>query len=171
MQIDGNTLVVSQVGNYSFTFKAVNVEGLESYQSPEYNVIIVPEEYRTVFKTTVLEVIGEEEGKFALNGINIYVDGTLIGATDENGILECDLQSGIHTVEFNNGTFNRTEILDVNASLELNVPMVALDIDKNGYINVRDYALICSVEDTSRREFYKSIFMNFINTCEKDFVY
>lgn len=171
VQIDGNTLVVSQVGNYSFTFKAVNVEGLESYQSPEYNVIIVPEEYRTVFKTTVLEAIGEEEGKFSLSGVNIYVDGVLIGATDENGILECDLKSGIHTVEFNNGTFNRTEILDVNASLELNVPMVALDINKDGYVNARDYALIRSVEDTSRRELYKSIFVNFINACEKDFVY
>ncbi|MGN1202429.1 MAG: hypothetical protein ACI4RF_03980, partial [Eubacterium sp.] len=171
VRIDGNTLVVFEAGNYTYTFKAVNSEGLESYQSPEYNVIIVPKEYRTVFKTTVLEAVGDKEGVLALNGVYIYVDGVLIGATDENGILECDLKAGTHTVEFNNGTFNRTEILDVNTQLELNVPMVALDIDKDGYVNARDYALIRSVEETSRKELYKNIFVNFINACEKDFVY
>ena len=106
-----------------------------------------------------------------LGGVNIYVDGVLMGATDENGILECDLIAGVHTVEFNNGTFNRTEVFDINAPLELNVPMVALDMDKNGYVNARDFALIRSVEDDSRRELYKNIFVNFINACEKDFVY
>ncbi len=169
--IDGNTLVVSQVGNYTYTFKAVNSEGLESYQSPEYSVIIVPKVYQTVFKTTVLEAVGDREGNLSLGGVSIYVDGVLMGATDENGILECDLIAGVHSVEFNNGTFNRTEVFDINAPLELNVPMVALDMDKNGYVNARDFALIRSVEDDSRRELYKNIFVNFINACEKDFVY
>lgn len=171
VQVNGDTLTVSESGNYSYVFKAVNGAGVESYRSPEYNVIIVKEKFEVLLKTTVLENISDTQGTAALGGVDVYIDGVLIGTTDENGNLSCNLESGTYNAEFVNGTFNRTAVITVEAQCAFNIPMVALDVNRDGYVNARDYALILSLEDAAYVELYKKIFMNFINISEQDFVY
>lgn len=171
VQMDGNTLTVSEEGNTVYTFKAVNGAGLESYESPEYNVIIEKDEFAVTLKATVLESPDASVGQIALAGVSVYIDGALAGITDENGAVNCTLKKGTYTVLFDNGTFNRTAALTVDSECELNVPMVALDADKNGCVNMRDYSLIYMDSDNPNCELYKEIFMNFLNVSESDIVY
>lgn len=169
--IDGDTLTVSEEGNTVFVFKAVSGTGLESYESPEYNVIIVKEEFEVTLKTTVLESLDASSADVALAGVDIYIDGSFAGTTDENGALSCTLKEGTHNIEFNNGTFNRTAVLNVEAQCELNMPMIAVDADKNGCVNLRDYSLIIMNTEAQNHELYTEIFMNFINVSESNVVY
>ncbi len=170
-KLDGDTLVLSQAGNYKYTFKAVNNFGLESYYSPEYNVIIVSKSYNAVFKTTVLENKNSDEGTVSLKGVDVYVDGVLVGTTDETGMLKCSVEKGKHTVLFDNNTFNRTETINVTDDFEFSAAMMALDLNKDGYVNAKDFALIRSESDKQYSSLYNEIFRDFINVSEKTFVY
>ncbi len=166
VQIDGNTLTVNEEGSFFYKFKAVSTAGLESYESPEYNVIIEKESFAVTLKTTVLEDLDAVDGTASLAGVTVYIDGEEAGVTDENGVLNCTLKQGEHTVEFNNKTFNRTAVISVDGECEYNMPMIALDADKDGYVNMRDYSLIYRNTDDPNCELYKEIFMRFINLSE-----
>ncbi len=169
-QIDGDTFVVSKAGNYKLTFKAVS-NGLESYQSPEYNVLLTKSYYKTVFKTTVLESPDLTEGTTALENVKVYIDDELVATTDTNGEAEYWLVEGEHNVVFDNGTFNRIQTIAMTDDGELNIPLVALDLNKDGYVNAKDYVMINTVSDSQLSKLYNEIFMNFYNVSEDTFIY
>ncbi len=169
-QIDGDTFVVSKAGNYKLTFKAVS-NGLESYQSPEYNVLLTKSYYKTVFKTTVLESPDLTEGTTALENVKVYIDDELVATTDTNGEAEYWLVEGEHNVVFDNGTFNRVQTIAMTDDGELNIPLVALDLNKDGYVNAKDYVMINAVSDSQLSKLYNEIFMNFYNVSEDTFIY
>lgn len=169
-EVEGDTFVASKKGDYKFTFKAVS-NGLESYQSPEYNVSLTTSYYKTVFKTTVLENPISTEGTAALQDVKIYVDDNLIGTTDTNGEVTYWLVEGEHNVLFDNGTFNRTQTVAMTDDGELNIPMVALDLNKDGYVNAKDYIMLRDVTDPQLSLLYNEIFMNFYNISEDTFTY
>ncbi len=169
-QIDGDTFVVSKAGNYKLTFKAVS-NGLESYQSPEYNVLLTKSYYKTVFKTTVLESPDLTEGTTALGNVKVYIDDELVATTDTNGEAEYWLVEGEHNVVFDNGTFNRIQTIAMTDDGELNIPLVALDLNKDGYVNAKDYVMINTVSDSQLSKLYNEIFMNFYNVSEDTFIY
>ncbi len=169
-QIDGDTFVVSKAGNYKLTFKAVS-NGLESYQSPEYNVLLTKSYYKTVFKTTVLESPDLTEGTTALGNVKVYIDDELVATTDTNGEAEYWLVEGEHNVVFDNGTFNRIQTIAMTDDGELNIPLVALDLNKDGYVNAKDYVMINAVSDSQLSTLYNEIFMNFYNVSEDTFIY
>ncbi len=169
-QIDGDTFVVSKAGNYKLTFKAVS-NGLESYQSPEYNVLLTKSYYKTVFKTTVLESPDLTEGTTALGNVKVYIDDELVATTDTNGEAEYWLVEGEHNVVFDNGTFNRIQTIAMTDDGELNIPLVALDLNKDGYVNAKDYVMINTVSDSQLSTLYNEIFMNFYNVSEDTFIY
>ncbi len=169
-QIDGDTFVVSKAGNYKLTFKAVS-NGLESYQSPEYNVLLTKSYYKTVFKTTVLESPDLTEGTTALGNVKVYIDDELVATTDTNGEAEYWLVEGEHNVVFDNGTFNRAQTIAMTDDGELNIPLVALDLNKDGYVNAKDYVMINAVSDSQLSKLYNEIFMNFYNVSEDTFIY
>ncbi len=169
-QIDEDTFVVSKAGNYKLTFKAVS-NGLESYQSPEYNVLLTKSYYKTVFKTTVLESPDLTEGTTALGNVKLYIDDELVATTDTNGEAEYWLVEGEHNVVFDNGTFNRVQTIAMTDDGELNIPLVALDLNKDGYVNAKDYVMINAVSDSQLSTLYNEIFMNFYNVSEDTFIY
>lgn len=169
-EIEGDTFVASKKGDYKLRFKAVS-NGLESYQSPEYNVSLTTSYYKTVFKTTVLENPTSTEGTAALQDVKVYVDDELVGATDSNGEVTHWLVEDEHNVLFDNGTFNRTQTVTMNDDGELNIPMVALDLNKDGYVNAKDYAMLRDVTDPQFSALYYEIFMNFYNISENTFTY
>ena len=169
-EVEGDTFVVSRADNYKLRFKAVN-NGLESYQSPEYNVSLTKSYYKTVFKTTVLENPTSTEGTAVLQDVKIYVDDKLIGTTDINGEVTYWLVEGEHNVLFDNGTFNRTQTVAMTDDGELNFPMVALDLNKDGVVNAKDYVMLRDVTDPQLSALYNEIFMNFYNESEDTFTY
>lgn len=130
-----------------------------------------PDIFTASIKTTVLETLGGSEGTMALSGVDVYVDDVLVGTTNETGEVICELSAGEHTVYLDNGTFNRTVTITGGVGASVNVPMVALDTNKDGCVNARDYALMMTTEDSEHLALYKQIFMNFINIFETDFVY
>lgn len=169
-QVDGDTFIVSKAGNYKLTFKAVS-NGLESYQSPEYNVTLTKSYYKTVFNTTVLESPDSTEGTTALGNVKVYIDDELVATTDTNGKAEYWLVEGEHNVVFDNGTFNRTQTIAMTDDGELNIPLVALDFNKDGYVNAKDYVMINAISDSQLSTLYNEIFMNFYNVSEDTFIY
>lgn len=169
-QVDGDTFIVSKAGNYKLTFKAVS-NGLESYQSPEYNVTLTKSYYKTVFNTTVLESPDSTEGTTALGNVKVYIDDELVATTDTNGEAEYWLVEGEHNVVFDNGTFNRTQTIAMTDDGELNIPLVALDFNKDGYVNAKDYVMINAISDSQLSTLYNEIFMNFYNVSEDTFIY
>lgn len=170
-QMDGNILTVLRAGEYKYAFKAVNSDGLESYQSPEYNVILTKNYYKTVFKTTVLEDASTDKGTLSLGGVGVYFDGSFAGTTDEKGELECILSQDEHTVFFDNTTFSRTLTVNPVDDSMINVSLVALDFNKDGCINAKDYAMLRLVTDEEYSNLYKEIFMNFFNVKDINFTY
>ncbi len=169
-KIEGDTFVASKSGEYSYTFKAI-CNGKESYPSPAYNVILNTDYYKTVIKTTVLENTNDNKGTVALDGVKVYISDRLVGVTNKNGEVECLLKQGDYIVRLDNGTFNREIALNVTENTEINIPMVALDINKDGIVNAKDYVLIRNITDTQLSALYYEIFMNFYNVSDKHFSY
>ena len=52
-----------------------------------------------------------------------------------------------------------------------NMPMIAIDLNKDGVVNAKDYAMISTVGDENLRTLYDKIFMNFINLRQNNFNY
>ncbi len=170
IKLDGDTYTVSKAGSYKLTFKAVS-NNLESYESPAYNVILTTSYFTTVFKTTVLESQTAADGNTALSGVKVYVNDELVGTTDENGKVECLLKSGDYSVLFDNGTFSRTQTVSVTEDAEINAPMVALDLNKDGIVNAKDFAMIKKLDNADLSSLYSKIFANFINVSQDTFSY
>lgn len=169
-KMTGDTFTVRKAGNYKVKFKAVG-NGLESYESPEYNVILTTSYYTAVFKTTVLESTDSVEGTTPLAGVKVYVGDDLFGTTDESGEVHCILKEGECTVTFENGTFGRTLVADLSDDSKYNIPLVALDLNKDGVVNAKDYAMLSTVTDPQLSALYSQIFMNFYNLTEDSFSY
>lgn len=170
VQIDGDTFVISKAGDYNLNFKAVCGE-LESYPSPTYSVKLTADYYTAVFKTTVLESKDSDTGSVALGGVKVYVDDKFVGTTDDDGKVSCLLKQGEHSVLLDNETFNRTMKVDVTEDVEFNVPMVALDLNKDGCINAKDYVMIREIADSQLATLYSEIFINFYNEFDSTFSY
>lgn len=170
VQIDGDTFVISKAGDYNLNFKAVCGE-LESYPSPTYSVKLTADYYTAVFKTTVLESKASDTGSVALGGVKVYVDDKFVGTTDDDGKVSCLLKQGEHSVLLDNETFNRTMKVDVTEDVEFNAPMVALDLNKDGCINAKDYVMIREIADSQLTTLYSEIFINFYNEFDSTFSY
>lgn len=170
VQLDGDTYSVLKTGEHKVKFKAVSGE-LESYESPEYTAILTTSYYKIVFKTTVLEAQGSTEGTTALSGVKVYVNDELVGTTNDSGEAECILKEGEYNILLDNGTFNRREIINVTDDKTLNMPMVAVDLNKDGFVNAKDFSMIKKLDNAEISSLYSKIFKNFINVSESSFAY
>ncbi len=134
--------------------------------------ITPPEDFPATITTTVLENVNDTTGKTPLAGVDVYVDGELVGTTDSTGNITCMLTADkTYTILLDNGSFNRTVTVTGGKDISLNVPMVALDLVKDGYINGRDYVMIDRLNDSEAKELFERIFMEFLNKNEKTFQY
>lgn len=119
----------------------------------------------------MLESKNATEGTTALEGVKVYVDGELVGTTDKSGEVKCLLKEGEHNVLLDNGTFNRNQMITLSDDSEYNMPMIAIDLNKDGVVNAKDYVMISTVGDENLRTLYDKIFMNFINLRQNNFSY
>ena len=61
--------------------------------------------------------------------------------------------------------------VDVTEDVEFNAPMVALDLNKDGCINAKDYVMIREIADSQLTTLYSEIFINFYNEFDSTFSY
>ena len=51
------------------------------------------------------------------------------------------------------------------------MPMVALDLNKDGFVNAKDFAQIKKLDNADLSSLYGKIFKNFLNVSESSFAY
>lgn len=121
--------------------------------------------------TTVLESAEAQSGTLALAEIDVYLDGALAGTTDENGALALELEAGEHTLVFATPTFARTVVITASGDEALNVPLVAVDLNGDGFVNMRDYSLIGTEISSEHQQAYKDALSSLINISQSTFNY
>lgn len=123
------------------------------------------------FNTTLLENVNAQTGSINVSNVDIYVNGGLKATTDENGKATVGLTKGEPvTVEFKgNGIAPRTVVITADENTtEQNIPLMAYDVNNDGYVNAKDYAVITKEQQYSP---YKEFFQNFINVKTNEFTY
>lgn len=120
--------------------------------------------------TTVLETKTSTTGTYAYGSVDVYVDGVLKGTTDENGLINLALvKNRPYTITFKgNEVVEKTITASITNDENINVPLLVFDVNNDGFINAKDYAIINKNEKYSP---YKQFFENFINTNTSEFVY
>lgn len=70
-----------------------------------------------------------------------------------------------------NGTFVNEVRVTASGNASVTVPVVAVDMNGDGIINVKDYAYITKLADGDKKTLYESIFQNFVNVKDSEFSY
>lgn len=131
-----------------------------------------PTEATATVKTTVLESLDATMGTIPMAGVQVYVNGENAGTTSENGTLSITVNDGtICEIKFDNGTFSRTIVTVVKDSAIISVPLVAIDLNKDGYINVRDFSTINKMGSGEQKTLYQRLYSTFMGVSDKTFEY
>ncbi|MGN1420249.1 MAG: CotH kinase family protein [Eubacterium sp.] len=153
--VDGTELELVTKGN-------TGINGIELSGTPIAAAVNV--------KATVLESKDAVTGTIGFEGAQVYVNGTLRGTTDSNGDLALELAKGkAYTVTVKgSAVVERTVEITSAADGDMNIPVLVFDVNNDGIINAKDYAVI---NKDSRYDSSKQFFKNFINTKTSEFVY
>ncbi len=131
----------------------------------------IPEKYSLTINTTVLETKDGVSGSIPFGDINVYVNGAFSGKSDSDGILTIDnlLQGSTYDIKFDGRNIaEKTITKTMSASEAINVPVLIFDVNGDGYINAKDYAMINKENAYATSKQY---FSNFINTKTSEFKY
>lgn len=118
----------------------------------------------------VLETKNAVTGTIGFEGAQVYVNGTLRGTTDSNGAVTLEIAKGkayTITVKGSSVVERNVEIASA-ADGDINIPVLVFDVNNDGIINAKDYALI---NKDNKYNSSKQFFKNFINTKTSEFVY
>ncbi|MCR5208214.1 MAG: CotH kinase family protein [Eubacterium sp.] len=137
----------------------------------ELSGVPMPSDYTLTVNTVMLEDPDVDSGSYAVDTA-VTVNGEEYET--ENGTLTVTVSDGeTVTIVANSGmTFERTLSFtadSVNAA-SVTIPVVAIDFNSDGVINAKDYAIILK-EKSDDLQLYKTVFQNFMNVKENNFVY
>lgn len=121
--------------------------------------------------TTLLEHIGDTTGNINVSDVDIYVDGIYKATTDENGLATIGLAAGIESTITLQGSGVATRTVTIKPTADMpaqNIAVMAYDINGDGYVNAKDYAIITK---DSKYSSYKEFFPSFINVKNDQFTY
>lgn len=182
----GNLALPSECDNQATLYIKVFINGGESVDGNELDDAVkvtkgytginavelsgIPEAAQVTVFTTVLENPNATEGTIAYEGAEVYVNNALAGTTGSDGKVTLDLAKGedYNVIIKGSGVTERTVTVNSANGSEVNVPVLVFDVNSDGYINAKDYAVINkSVKYAS----YKQYFAQFINTKTSEFVY
>ncbi len=154
--VNGDELELITKGN-------IGINKIELSGTPAYKNV--------AFSATVLETKTAQSGSIGVGGADVYVNGRLSGTTNNNGVAQISVPmnydctvsvkgSGILDRDYSlSGTYN---------SSSLNVPVLIFDVNEDGIINAKDYAVM---NKDSKYNASKQYFANFINTDTSTFTY
>lgn len=179
----GNLALPSECSNQEKLYIKVFINGGESVDGTELELVTkgntginkieingIPTVSTVTVNSTVLETPNAVTGSIAFGGVDVYVNGELKGTTDETGMLSTDLANGTSyeiTLKGNN-IVERTFTMTVTGDETVNVPVLVFDVNGDGYVNAKDYAVI---NKNSSYDGIKQFFENFINCKTAEFIY
>lgn len=136
----------------------------------ELSGIAMPVEVDVTVNTVALENKTDIDGTLPVDA-TIVIDGTAYNT--ENGTAVLKLVSGVtYTAEVAvNGTFVNTVEIYAQPDGYVTVPVVCVDMNSDGVINLKDYQYIKALQDTAKKEAYLNIFKNFVNVKDNSFNY
>ena len=132
--------------------------------------IAIPKDFTFTLNTTMLENPDDVAGSYAVD-VPVTVNGT--SYTTENGSLELTVTEGeSYTIVVNSGSaFSRRVTYSASSdNAALTVPVVTVDLNNDGIVNAKDYAMIIK-EKASELTIYKNAYQNFMNIRSSDFQY
>lgn len=120
--------------------------------------------------TTVLETPDSATGTIDFGGFDVYVDGELMGTTDALGNASIQLPNNkTYAITIGgNGAIDRAVNQNVYGDMTINAPMFVYDVNNDGYVNAKDYAVMSK---DSKYAPAKPFFENFINYKTSEFSY
>lgn len=162
-------------GGENFAEAELDIEpdkGNTSINNIEICGLAEAQEVTATMFTTVLENREATSGTTPVAGIDVYVNGDFVGKTAEDGKISFTTTKNVLcTVYFDNGTFCRTIKFTPTDDVEKNVPLMVLDVTKDGCVNISDLSDIDRKMDEPNRTFYMDIFRYFMCILEKEFEY
>lgn len=135
----------------------------------EINGISTPIEAQ--INTTLLESVGAATGSINVKNVDVYINNQLQATTDENGMATVMLAKGenaIVTLKREGIATKTVTIKAVDSSEVWNIAVMAYDVNNDGYVNAKDFAIISKESEYSA---YKPYFNNFINVQTDTFKY
>lgn len=110
-------------------------------------------------------------GNINVSDVGIYINNSLWATTDENGLATIKLaENSVNSVTLaGNGITPRTVEVTANSnSANQNIALMAYDVNNDGHVNAKDFAIINKDEKYAS---YKQYFNNFINIATGEFTY
>jgi hypothetical protein len=171
----GNLPLPSACDNAEKLYIKVFINGGESIDRTELELLTkgntgintieisgIPTVSTVTVKSTVLETPDGVTGSVAFGGVDVYVNGELKGTTDAQGLLSLELANGTsYDITLKGDTIvEKTITTTVKGDETVNMPILVFDVNGDGYVNAKDYAII---NKDSRYDSAKEFFENFIN--------
>ena len=180
----GNLTLPAECDNLDKLYIKVFINGGEAVDGDELNIVTkgntgingleingIPVSIPVEFKTTLLEAPGTDKGSEPLANVDVYVDGIYRTTTNNSGVAYVNFIEGASANIELKGNGIVTRAVSVTATTGIsrqNVPLMAYDVNNDGYVNAKDFAIISK---DSSKEGYKTYFKNFINIKTAEFVY
>lgn len=136
----------------------------------ELSGIPMPTDFDLTVNTVMLETPNAVTGSYAVD-TEITINGD--SYTTENGSVTVNVDEGESiTIVANSGlSFERTISFTADSdNAAVNIPIVALDLNNDGIINAKDYAMIIK-EKATERQIYSDVYQNFMNIRSSEFQY
>lgn len=131
----------------------------------------IPNAVNITINTTLLEKKGDLSGNINVSDVDIYVNNSLWATTDENGLATIKFaENSVNSVTLKGaGITPRTVEITANSNTPAqNIALMAYDVNNDGYVNAKDFAVINRDEKYTS---YKNYFNNFINVATGEFTY
>ncbi len=153
--VDGTELDLTTTGNTGIN--AVEISGTRL-------------EKAIILNTTVLENMSDTSGTIPWGSVDVTIDGVFAGTTDDNGSFVAYYEAGTtHEITVSgDGIISRSYTVVLNGNAKINAPLMIFDVNSDGYVNAKDYAVICK---DSRYDNVRGMFTNFINVNTGTFEY
>lgn len=179
----GNLSLPAACDNQEKLYIKVFINGGESVDGTELDLVTkgntgmngvelsgIPVASSVNVQATVLETKTSQTGSIAVEGADIYVNGSLYGTTDSDGNITLALAKGkdYNITVKGAGIVERSVTVTAQDNASVNVPVLIFDVNGDGVINAKDFAVI---NKDSKYASSKQFFKNFINTKTNEFVY
>ena len=155
--IEGDELVEMLKGNTGID--NITLSGISEAPQVEYTV-----------NTVLLENAGDNSGTYpvdstvTINGVEYETDGGSVQLSLKEGN---DYQASVSV----NGTFTNTVTFTATENGSTTVPVVAVDMNGDGYINGRDYASIKWILNSEKKAKFRSSFASLVGETSDTFEY